>query len=70
MKDVIKEVYVNDKLQQDYVYQRLEPMGENFANTFKPELTPKQMLSLGVFGGKYLTDCQAEFLLIGSLRQS
>ena len=61
MKDVIKDVYVNDKLQQDYVYQRLEPMGENFANTFKPELTPKQMLSLGVFGGKYLTDCQAEF---------
>lgn len=61
MKDVIKEVYVNDKLQQGYVYQRLEPMGENFADTFKPELTPKQMLSLGVFGGKYLTDCQAEF---------
>ena len=54
-------VVVNDKMQQDYRYWRTEPAGKNFHPDFKPELTPKEMLELGVFGGKYLTDCQAEF---------
>src|SRR5678815_3934784 len=27
----------------------------------RPELTPKQMLELGVFGGKYMTDCVQEY---------
>lgn len=61
---MIKEpirVVVNDLMQQDYVYYRTEPVGENFAADFRPELTPKQMLELGVFGGKYMTDCAAEF---------
>jgi len=54
-------VVVNDMMQRGYVYYRTEPIGRNFAPTFRPELTPKQMLALGVFGGKYMTDCRAEF---------
>lgn len=56
-----KIVIVNDKIQQKYIYTLTEPIGENFDPKFKPELTPRQMLSLGVFGGKYLTDCRDEF---------
>ncbi|MBE6450668.1 MAG: hypothetical protein E7016_01745 [Alphaproteobacteria bacterium] len=52
---------VNDKMQQGYEYVLLSPMGQDFAPDFTPELSPKQMLSLGVFEGHYLTDCQAEF---------
>ena len=52
---------VNDKMQQGYEYVLLAPMGQDFAPDFTPELSPKQMLSLGVFEGHYLTDCQAEF---------
>lgn len=56
-----KTVVVNDKMQKNYRYQLAEPRGRNYAPDFKPELTPKQMLSMGVFGGKYMTDCQQEF---------
>ena len=55
------QVVVCDKMQRHYVYFRTEPVGRNFAPEFKPELTPRQMLRLGVFGGKYLTDCRAEY---------
>jgi len=48
-------------MQRGYVYFRTEPQGKNFAPEFKPQLTPPQMLRLGVFGGKYLTDCRDEF---------
>lgn len=54
-------VLVNDKMQQNYRYTLVAPEGGDFAPGFAPQLTPKQMLALGVFGGKYLTDCQAEF---------
>ncbi len=54
-------VVVNDRMQHGYRYTRAEPMGKNFREDFTPELTPKQMLRLGVFGGKYMTDCGAEF---------
>lgn len=56
-----KKVKVNDKMQKNHVYVLTEPMGKKFDPAFKPDLTPKQMLALGVFGGKYLTDCQREF---------
>lgn len=56
-----KKIKVNDKMQSGYVYYLTEPVGKNFHSEFKPELTPKEMLALGVFGGKYLNDCKKEF---------
>lgn len=56
-----KVVIVNDKMQKNYQYVLTEPAGKNFDPEFKPELTPKEMLELGIFGGKYMTDCGNEF---------
>ena len=56
-----KKIVVNDLMQDNYVYFLIKPVGQNFDPQFKPELTPKEMLSLGVFGGKYMTDCKNEF---------
>lgn len=56
-----KIVTVKDKMQVGYTYTLVEPIGRNFHPDFKPRLTPKEMLELGVFGGKYMTDCQKEF---------
>lgn len=52
---------VSDKMQKGYRYECVAPVGKKFASDFKPDLTPKQMLALGVFGGKYMTDCTKEF---------
>ena len=54
-------IVVTDRMQRGYVYLRTEPMGRNFHPDFRPELTPKQLLRLGVFGGRYMTDCREEF---------
>lgn len=54
-------VIVNDLMQTDYRYERTQPAGRHFDPQFEPELTPKQMLALGVFGGCYMTDCRDEF---------
>jgi hypothetical protein len=55
------QVTVNDKMQRGYRYVRTELPGRNFDPRFMPELTPKEMLALGVFGGRYMTDCRKEF---------
>lgn len=56
-----KIVRVSDKMQEGYQYVLSEPAGQHFDPRFKPELTPKEMLSLGVFGGVYMRDCVKEF---------
>jgi len=61
MRKKQRAVVVNDLMQKGYVYYLTEPMGRNFHPDFRPELTPKQMLALGVFGGKYMTDCKSEY---------
>ncbi|HEY0336701.1 MAG TPA: hypothetical protein VGC70_05125 [Burkholderiales bacterium] len=56
-----RRITVNDLMQQGYVYTVTQPLGRNFHADFQPGLTPSHMLKLGVFGGKYMTDCRAEF---------
>ena len=56
-----KTVTVNDKMQRGYRYILTAPLGRDFDPDFRPELTPAEMLRLGVFGGKYMTDCAEEF---------
>ena len=55
-----KKIIIDDNMQTGYYYLT-ESIGENFDPEFKPELTPKEMLELGIFGGKYMTDCEDEF---------
>ena len=57
----IKTVSVNDKMQKNYRYEITAPAGKDFDPDFQPQLTPEEMLRLGVFGGKYMTDCRREF---------
>ena len=54
-------VMVNDRMQKRYRYTLTAPEGRDFDPDFEPQLTPKEMLALGVFGGKYMTDCKKEF---------
>lgn len=56
-----KEILVNDLMQKGYFYKLYARTGRDFDKEFKPELTPKEMLQVGVFGGKYMTDCREEF---------
>jgi hypothetical protein len=56
-----KTVRVHDKMQRDCTYELVVAPGRGFAEGFEPELSPAEMLRLGVFGGKYMTDCRREF---------
>src|ERR1700751_4027628 len=55
-----RTIIVNDKMQKGYRYILKAAAGRGFDPEFQPQLTPAQMLKLGVFGGKYLTDCRRE----------
>lgn len=61
MHDEKRRMAVNDLMQKNYIYWPAAAVGKYFHPDFKPPLTPKQMLELGVFGGKYMTDCRQEF---------
>jgi hypothetical protein len=54
-------VVVSDFMQRGYSYELTAPAGKQFDVKFEPQLTPAQLLEMGVFGGKYMTDCRAEF---------
>jgi hypothetical protein len=57
----MRTITVSDSMQDSYTYVCTEPIGKNFDPDFTPMLTPSEMLELGVFGGKYMTDCRDEF---------
>ena len=61
MKEKNYTVIVNDSMQKNYQYEITQPTGKNFDPEFKPDLTPKEMLDLGIFGGRYMRDCTDEF---------
>ncbi len=52
----LREVVVNDGWQRNYAYVLSKREGKDFSPEFEPELTPKEMLELGVFGGVYFCD--------------
>jgi len=56
-----RTVIVNDRMQKDYRYRLTARTGRDFDPEFTPNLTPQQMLRLGVFCGKYMTDARGEF---------
>ena len=57
----MRRIIVHDLMQRRYAYHCIAPIGRSFDPVFQPQLTPREMLALGVFGGKYMTDCRAEF---------
>ena len=57
----MRVVTVDDGMQRGYSYELVAPIGEKFDPEFRPDLTPAGMLRLGVFCGKYMTDCRDEF---------
>jgi hypothetical protein len=54
-------IEVSDKMQKDYRYSLSAPAGASFAPNFQPFFSPREMLSMGVFEGKYCNDCTDEF---------
>ena len=56
-----KKITVHDSMQRGYIYERVAKPGEDFDPEFNPELTPQQMLALGIFNGVYMRDCTDEF---------
>ena len=48
-------------MQSGYHHERVATTGRNFHPDFRPDLATKEMLELGVFCGKYMTDTRKEF---------
>lgn len=60
-KQAPRIIVVSDRMQRNYRYTRVARIGRDFPEDFRPDFTPKEMLALGIFGGKYMTDCKKEF---------
>jgi hypothetical protein len=51
-----RSLLINDKMQKGYRCQLTARPGRDFDPEFTPDLTPQEMLRLGVFCGKILAD--------------
>jgi hypothetical protein len=56
-----KTVTVSDRMQSGYCYDITAPMGASFDSGFTPHFSPREMLEMGVFEGRYMNDCTDEF---------
>lgn len=57
-----KKITVNDKMQTNYEYILSKPYGQmTDYPDFNPYFTPQEMLSMGIFEGKYINDGINEF---------
>lgn len=54
-------IIVDDTMQTGYEYELSAEQGDCQSDDFKPFYSPKKMLEMGVFEGKYCNDCQQEF---------
>lgn len=55
------KIDVNEAYQKGYSYDVTKKPGHDFTPDFNPELTPKQMLEMGIFGGSYFKEVPSEF---------
>lgn len=60
-KPGLKVTPLNKMDKGDYTYTLKAPYGDVYADDFQPYFTPEEMLTLGVFEGKYINDCVSEF---------
>ena len=65
----MKKISYTDNYQKKYHYVQSEPVGKNFNPEFKPELTPQEMLEIGVFGGLYFSDMPSDLPRADGQRQ-
>lgn len=57
-----KKITPRNKMDRgNYSYVLTARYGKDFADNFSPHFSPQEMLRLGVFEGKYMTDCKQEF---------
>ncbi len=56
-----RTISVNEEYQSNYSYELSEKPGTNFRSDFHPDLSPPEMLALGIFGGDYFSQPPQEF---------